>query len=234
MGEITLYPDRVVSRWYHNEETVRPGSILDLSKYFFYSLTIDADFTFGDLFALLDREGTDFLGAVLGERVDPVLEEGRRPPALPARGQINFLRVCNVHEGGCLRREFDGWGAWDEPYDGAWQKHADWPRAGPIAVGLTPVNQLLELPLRYDPDLVFRDEDGNEEYRTTIDITFIEFLKAVFYELTFHGSPEERDEVTNELRQRIEEIESGDATLIPVDEVLKSIHEKLRRGDPQE
>jgi hypothetical protein len=231
MGEITLYPDRIVARWYGNEETIWPASVLDLSKYFFHTLQIDAEFTLGDLFRLIDRDGVEFLEAVTGECIEPVLAEARTPDESDGAMQIAYLRVCNAHGEDCLRRDFDGWGAWDEPYDGAWQESPDTPRAGPISVSLTPVNRLLHLPLRYDPELVFRTREGVEEYRTRIDITLIEFLKAIFFDLTFHGSPEQRDEFREELRGRVDEIDRGEARLIPADEVFKELRSRLRPPD---
>jgi hypothetical protein len=223
MGEITLYPDRLVARWYQEEETVWPASVMDLSKYFFYSLEIDPAFTFGDLIRLLDHEDVEFLETVIGERVEPLLREARTRSRSDADSRIDFLRVYNVHQNGFLRREFDGWGAWDEPYDGAWEHDPAMPRIGGISVSLTPVCELLHLPLRYDPELVFRAEKQIEEYRSEIDITFIEFLKAIFFDLTFHGGPEERDSVSAELRRRVDEIERGEAKLIPADELFKEL-----------
>jgi len=147
-----------------------------------------------------------------------------QPPSDP--WQPDFLRVCNVHAEGSLRRDFDGWGSWTEPYEGAWEEHSDWPRVGPIGVSLTPVTRLLHLPLRYDPELIFRDPDGTEEYRTTLDITLIDFLKAVFFELTFHGSPQERDQVGGELQQRMDDVESGRVRSVPAEEVFRGLREE--------
>lgn len=234
MGRITLLPGRVVARWYHEEETVWPASVFDLSKYFFYSLELDPEFTFGDLCRLLDQEGAELLEMVIGEHVVPLLEEARLAPEPEGVEGIQFLRVYNAHADEHLRREFEGWGSWDEPYHGAWKEHPDWPREGSISVSLTPVNQLLDLPLRYDPELVFRDSAGTEEYRTRIDISLIEFLKAIFFELTFHGTPDERDEVRAELRRRVEEIERGGAKLIPADEVFRQVRERLDRGEDEQ
>lgn len=231
MGRITLYPDRIVARWYQEETTLRPRGPLELAPFFFHTLTLDPDFTLGHLMGFLDGEGVDFLETVLGEGVEPVLEEARRPVDAPVPGQLDFLRVFNAHEEGRLRREFEGWGAWHEPYEGAWEEYPDWPRAGSIGVSLAPVNELLHLPLRYDPALVFRDEEGNEEYRTTLDITLLDFLKAIFFELTFHGTPGEREEMASELRRRVEEVERGEAELIPVDEFLESLRREEREGE---
>lgn len=227
MGKVILCPGRVVARWYHEEETVWPASVHDLTKYFFYAVEIDPEFTFGDLCQLLDREGAELLEVVLGERVVPLLEEARLPAESFESTRIDFLRVRNAHEDGHLWREFDGWGPWDEPYEGAWEKDPDCPRKGSISVSLVRANQLLDLPLRYDPELVFRDSAGVEEYRSSVDITLIEFLKAIFFELTFYGLPAERDQVRADLQRRVEEIERGEEESIPADEVFREIRERF-------
>jgi hypothetical protein len=231
MGEITLHSGRIVVRGYGEEETVWPGSAEELSRYFFHGLEIDPEFTLGDLVALLDRDGIDFLEVVLGEHIAPLLEEARVPPASHDDLRIEHLSVSNVHSDGFLHREFHGWGPWDEPYDGAWAKDPDFPRWGALSVSMTPVNQLLDLPLRYDPELIFWSSPGVEAYRTRIDITFLDFLKAIFFDLTFYGPPTDRDAVRAELERRVEEIDRGDAELIPGEEVSRELRERLGDGE---
>ena len=227
MGQIVLHPDRLLVQSYGDPEPVWPGSVIDLAEYFFHQVEVDPGFTLGDFFRLLDRDDVEFLEAVIGESVAPLLDEAREPASGGADLRIDFLRVCNRCEDDQLIRDFDGWGPWDEPYDGAWEKEPDMPREGGISVSLTPVNELLEIPLRYDPGLVFRNADGVEEYRTRIGITFIEFIKAVFYDLTFYGPPAERDEVRADLQQRVEEIDRGETELIPGEEFLARLKERL-------
>lgn len=42
-------------------------------------------------------------------------------------------------------------------------------------------------------------------------ITFGEFLHAVFWDVGFHGSPSDRDEVRQSLRERVAAIERDEA-----------------------
>lgn len=226
MGRIVLHPDHLVVESYGDEEPVWPGSVEDLAAYFFHSVEVDPGLTMGDFFRLLDRDGAEFLEVVIGESITPLLEEAREPPDGSGDLRIDYLRVYNTYGDGHILREFDGWGPWDEPYEGAWATQPDIPREGGISVSLTPVNQLLDLPLRYDPGLVFRDAAGAEEYRTRIGITFIEFIKAVFYDLTFYGTPADRDEVRAELQRQVEEIDRGEAELIPAEELFARLRER--------
>lgn len=231
MGRIVLHPDHLIVHSHGEEEPVWPGGIEDLAPYFLDSLEIDSAFTLGDLFRLLDRDGVEVLEVVMREAVSPLLDEAREPPRGGGDLRVEYLRVYNTYADGEILREFDGWGPWNEPYDGAWTKEPDYPRVGPISVGLTPVNQLLAVPLRYDPALVFRNAAGAEEYSTRIGITFLEFLKAIFYDLTFYGPPAQRDQVRADLQRAVEEIDRGEAGLIPFDEVIASPEE---RPDSQE
>jgi hypothetical protein len=231
MGVITLHSGHIVVREYDEDETVWPGSADELSRYFFHGLEIDPEFTLGDLFALLDRDGIEFLEVVLGEQIVPLLEEARVPPRPHDDPRIEHLTVTNVHSDECLYRELNGWGPWDEPYDGAWAKDPDYPRRGSISVSMTPVNQLLKVSLRYDPELIFWSSPGVEAYRTRIDITFLDFLKAIFYDLTFYGLPAERDAMRAELQRRVEEIDRGEVELIPGEEVFRELRERLGDGE---
>ena len=227
MGTVTLHPGRlVVSRWPGDEETVWPASVQDLLPYFLCPLELDPGFTLGDLFHLVDRDDVALLAAILDEHVVPLLEEAREGLVGLDDGEpLHFLRVCNRHEDGYLRRELDAWGTWDQPHDDAETKAG--PRDTWMSVSLTPVGQLLHVPIRYDPELLFRNRAFEIEYRTTVDITLIEFLKTVFDDLTFHGSPKERNRVLRDLKRQVEEIERGEVRLIPHEEVARELREKL-------
>jgi len=231
MGTITLHPDRfVVRRWPGEEDIMWPGSVQDLLPYFLYSLELDPDFTLGDLFRLVDHDDVGLLAEILDEHLAPLLDEARRASVEPDDAEpLHFLRVSNRHEDGYLRRELDAWGTWDQPFDDV--EHDAGPHDTWMSVSLRPVGQLLPLPIKYDPELVFRDRAFEIEYRTTVDITLVGFLKAVFDELTFHGSPEERDEVLRDLDRRVEEVQRGEAELIPAEELFRELREKFGLED---
>lgn len=231
MGTIKLHPGRLeVSRWLGDESTVWPADVQDLLPYLSYTLDLDPEFTLGDLFDLLDRGEVGLLAEILDEHLAPVLKEARDGPVELDDGEpVHFLRVSNRHEDGHLRRELDAWGTWEQPYDTATGEagpHETW-----MSVSLTPVGQLLQVPIKYDPELVFRNRAWEVEYRTAVDITLVEFLKAVFEDLTFHGSPEERDQVLAELKRQVREIERGEVRMIQHEEVVRELREKLGLDD---
>jgi putative addiction module component (TIGR02574 family) len=205
-------------------DTVWPGSIENIMPFFFYSLELDPEFTFGDLCRLLDCDDAELLSAIIGEQVTPILDEARRGPVAQREDPVHFLRVHNQHHDGYLLRQLDAWGTWHEQYDTP--EAAAGVREGWVSVSLTPVNKLLDVPLRYDPELAFRNQSNEIAYRTEIDITLIDFLKAIFDDLTFYGAPEARDATRHEIQRRLDEIERGEAKLIPWEELRRSIRER--------
>jgi len=63
----------------------------------------------------------------------------------------------------------------------------------------------------------------------TADYSFslLQILKGIFWELSFHGSPKSRDEQMEKLKKQMDEIERGEAKLIPWEEVKQRLEEKL-------
>lgn len=82
------------------------------------------------------------------------------------------------------------------------------------AISLSPIPHLLDYPLRIDvkaPLIVDYEIVETFEVQTP---KLVELVKEIFWELTFHGLPEDRNQFGDELRGRISEIdeciESGD------------------------
>lgn len=62
---------------------------------------------------------------------------------------------------------------------------------------------------------------------TKKDFTLQEILYGIFWELTFHGSPKERDEAKEEIMGRIKGIESGETKTVPWEEVKERLKNEL-------
>lgn len=78
-----------------------------------------------------------------------------------------------------------------------------------FGVDFTPVNQLVHLPVRYDPAVTFPDRrrgSGEVRLEDRITITFGELVHAIFWELGFLGSPVARDERGAMLHERVSEL----------------------------
>lgn len=106
-----------------------------------------------------------------------------------------------------ISRQFHGWGRWDEPYEGYFAQNPTIDPGtyrGGWSVSLTPVQDLVHYPLRYNPELILRDDlyDGDILVQDGLTITIGEFIHAILWELGFYGSPDDRDEIAEELRAR--------------------------------
>src|SRR5215218_8212382 len=148
-------------------------------------------------FRLVDATGDDpITGRPLRRRIIPGTQNGRW--------------VGPYH----LDRRFHGWGPWEEPHPGFFAAHPEIDPGsyeGAFALDLSPVNQLVHLPLRYNPAIEFHDDlDGEEAvFADGISITFGELVHAVFWELGFLGSPEARDEQSAMLLERLDELKES-------------------------
>ncbi|HEX8244467.1 MAG TPA: hypothetical protein VF541_13255 [Longimicrobium sp.] len=154
----------------------------------------------------------DALHALIGEKPplklvdatgdDPITGKPVRRRILPGTQNGRWVGPYHIHRG------FQGWGRWEEPHPNFFTEHPEIDPdtfEGGFALELTPVNELVHYPLRYNPAIAFHDggpQGGEVILRDEITITFGEFVYAVFWELGFMGSPELRDESRAMLRER--------------------------------
>lgn len=156
MPSLTLAPLGPLARHDEDEFELRPTSVVDLLPYLPFTVEVDAAFTLGDLFRLVDHDDSALLAVILGEDIGSLLEEARAGAVPDEDKSVEFLQVCNRHEDGRLHRDFEGWGKWDEPCDEARTGDPDRPREGGFAIEFAPLGELYKLPIRYNPELIFR------------------------------------------------------------------------------
>ena len=85
------------------------------------------------------------------------------------------------------------------------------------AIEFSPIQELKDLPIIIDNKI-----DG-----LIIPIDLHTILYEIFWELSFLGSPKERDEKSKGLAAQVKQIEDGTAVLLTKDEVFKNIKTKL-------
>ena len=131
---------------------------------------------------------------------------------------------------------FDGIG---DPPEGD-ESYKNWPAGQPVnyALDFSPVDTLSELPVRLNRTIKIYDETNKKvSYPPPIlieaekEFRLADILRGVFWELSFHGSPSSRDERSEELDQRMDEIEKGTAKLIPWEEVKERMDKLLKDDD---
>ena len=90
------------------------------------------------------------------------------------------------------------------------------------AVEMSPLYELRHLPLRIDPTMTIARRAEPEKDRLEIPappVTLVQLVHAVFWELSFFGTPAQRDAQRAELEEQVRRIDAGEEKLIPWEEV---------------
>jgi hypothetical protein len=163
---------------------------------------IDADVTLGEIFRSVerDRELMRFLEEWSWCNIDAVHLKAWKPAARPSG--LAYIEIAKYFE-------------WNE--DGAREVIAIsgvGPGGDCYAIDFTPVNEVVDLPVRLRPEM----EIGNNHQKlgeAPCTFTLLEVLGEIYREISFHGSPESRDQRAAEVRESMREIEEGRAKVIP-------------------
>lgn len=104
------------------------------------------------------------------------------------------------------------------------------------AIDFTPVSDMADVPIRLQADLEFRDyreegSYGNPGEKFKDYFTLIEVVGELFWEISFHGSPETRNEILGEVLDAKKAVEDGTATLRPWSDIRKKFEDDDDDGD---
>ncbi len=98
------------------------------------------------------------------------------------------------------------------------------------SVALTPLRELLALPIRVNPEVRITEEDSaakawmNEIRRVqNSDVTLGQVIQGLLWELSFHGGPQEKQGVLEGLKRQVAEIDAGTAKLVSHDDVFSDL-----------
>jgi len=91
-------------------------------------------------------------------------------------------------------------------------------------------------PRRKYLDSLSDEERGKESYypimtETHKSFTLFEILYGLFWEFSFHGGPENREEKLEELKETMRRIDSGEEKLIPWEDVKNNLKQRLKSDD---
>ncbi|WP_156382506.1 hypothetical protein [Acidovorax sp. Leaf160] len=96
------------------------------------------------------------------------------------------------------------------------------------SVSLTPVRELLELPLRLCAELTLTEDDLDAKgYGVSIatvrcaEVLLGQVIQGIFDELAFHGSPQAQFEVMDELKAQLAEVKAGTAAMTSADDLFE-------------
>lgn len=93
------------------------------------------------------------------------------------------------------------------------------------SVSFSPMSSIADLPIRINENAFFSryGKETLDRERINMSPSFLEFLDAIYYDISFYGGPEEAKEMRDSLVTMVKEIEDGTATTVPLEDVLKEL-----------
>lgn len=243
MDNLILGPGpKLIWRDFHRQDSDHPveTDVAGRAVEFLYEpVTLDHGLTLGDVFKLLDT-CPPLRQVFRRDFADELCAEARKGPLPQSRGSdpeevagVEYLELywswgydtatkaySSVH-----RLDLHGVGRVLEVdasvYGVKAGERINW------SVSLTPVRELLDLPLRLRETFDISEDDIDATaYGDTVDsakcpdVLLGQVIRGVLYELSFHGGPEQQVEFHDELMARKAEVDAGTAKLIPADDVF--------------
>jgi hypothetical protein len=136
--------------------------------------------------------------------VDAFHSEARKPAGKPS--DLTYIEIAKYFE-------WDEWGA-QETVDVSGIGEPDEHGLTHYGIDFTPVNQLVHLPVRLRPKMEIR-KDNEKLGEASATFTLLDVLGEIYWEISFYGDPQSRDEQGAELREAAREVEEGRANLVP-------------------
>ena len=232
---ITLTKDKIIYTNHFNPECDEyvKKRVYRLCPYLNETVELSKDFTFGDLFKIIEREVNVFdviFSSHLGHHSLQLWTDEIKKPGPEKDDEIDYLEVYRYGE---------YWGKDDDHielsvgFSGVSNNLED-PSYG---LGFTPLNKLKHLPLRLNEDFEISevkipprivlflvrllkkigipigkwDNPFNHTYiKGKTQFSVYELISAILYEISFYGDPEKRDSKIDELDKMVDEIKNGD------------------------
>lgn len=167
---------------------------------------IDGDVTLGDIFHAVEQDPglVTFLEQWSWCDLEAFHSEARKP-AVEA-SDLSYIEITKYFEWDEIEAQetIHVWGI----------GHSDENSVTHYGLDFTPVNQLVHLPVRLRPDIEIL-KDHKKLGEAPCMFTLLDILGEIYWEISFYGSPENRDRESAELRESVREVEEGRATLIP-------------------
>ncbi|CAN5360488.1 hypothetical protein BH10PSE16_BH10PSE16_26370 [soil metagenome] len=210
-------------------------------EFLYRDVEVAPDVTLADIFALVGSNPV--LHAVYRQEfVDELCAEAAKGPAAPTDQpweRLEYLELYQVWTLDSATQEFEGAGRFHFHGVGVVQE-ADIVEDGHVmhkkneriewGVSLTPVRQLLHLPVRVRAQALVCEEDMDScNYGKTIQkvinrqITLGRFIQATLWELSFHGGPGDSAAVREDLLEQVAEVKTGITESRAHDDIFESL-----------
>ena len=99
------------------------------------------------------------------------------------------------------------------------------------SVSLTPLRELLSLPVRVNAQVRITEEDATAKaYMSEIrrarnaDVTLGQVIHGLVWELSFHGGPQEQLEVSEDLKRQVADVDAGTVEFVSADDVFEPLY----------
>ena len=227
-----------------------------LVPYLREEVQLSEDYTLADLFEILGRDVDNYdiiFGSELGHHPFELFmnDINAEAPVIDGDDKMEFLEVqwtCECDDYTAkgyswgksieFNTDFHGWGTWDDDEN---SPHPDGTKGG-FAIEYTPLAELKHYPLKLktktkiylDNGQYEEDETGGMNYPVLFEgekcFSVYDFLSSILYEISWGGSPEDRDETFKEITDDVEEarasLEAGDDSRFKSFDELKKDLEK--------
>jgi hypothetical protein len=196
----------------------------DLPDYLAHDCVFEPGLKFIDLVSLVEPYAAE-LSYVLtqGPWLPKFITEARKP--FVSNPDMQFLSI-----GWCC--ELNNYGTQDEL--------TEYPLCRGLgveeyALDFSPLNKLTELELKLDTTAVLYDmrDMVNKNpmvpgvlYKAHKSFTLLDILRGVFWELSFHGDPDDRDKRAEELNDLCARIDSGEVEMIPFEDIKRHFEDE--------
>jgi hypothetical protein len=204
---ITITNNSIIRSYWkagRQEQIIAPDKLI---HFIWENVRLNDDVTLGRIFDIVENN-IDLWEIITGERIKPIIEESKKE--FSGSGELKYLEIY-----------------WDVEHDAEYETLTSWPSFHAIGepceddylpeglngliyygISFTPNNYLKTLKLRLKN--VFKiyssDDFHDKQYFGNKQFKVLEMMKAIFYELTWFGTPEERIKKHDEIMGDIEEM----------------------------
>lgn len=214
-----------IKRIHHTDEeiTINPA---ELPMYLGDSVELDENVSFKRVFDLI-ISNKEIFDVVFGVAkgffpIDLYVNEYNKDDDDSESGDIDYLEVHHVYD------------YWDyekdvkiEPYTsfhGICENYTDEFQKEPCRMGIgisfTPINQLKKYRIKINNEFIIQNFDTKQSppqlltlVKGVTSMKLYDFIAAILHEITWHGAPQERDEVVEDLQETSRRIKSGEEEL---------------------
>jgi len=211
------------------------------------SCNIDAGVTLGDIFRIVDKHDNlkEFLAGYSWCHAIQAFHDQAFEPPVEDKSRLTHLEICKFfdtktaterkkHPGGLRERIIT------IDYEEPWNDFIgigpgeDWDKT-PVdkmrySVSYSPMNEIAHLEVKlvhtseiYPPYSVKQLERNEPLLKKEVWFTLLEVLDAIYWDISWHGTPEGNAEFLADLDCKVSEIESGQLAAIPLEQVEKRL-----------